>query len=273
MNAYEAKRQARIDRYRAAADRARARSDAAMRTCNALLDPIPMGQPILVGHHSEKRHRRTLARADAAVRRAIDEGDKAKYYALRAAAAEDNNAISSDDPEAVQKLREKLAAMEERREHMKAVNAAWRRAGKPAPNDKDGWERVAEALAVDLESLGPVRLDMARFTFPQPWPSYAVTNLGANIRRVQERIKALEKSVDRQTTEAEVGAVQVVENVEDNRTQLFFPGKPAPDVRADLKSNGFRWCPTAGCWQRHLSGAATAIAQRIAMQATQETQP
>lgn len=41
---------------------------------------IPFGQPILVGHHSEGRHRRTLEKADNAMRKSIEEGDKAEAY-------------------------------------------------------------------------------------------------------------------------------------------------------------------------------------------------
>jgi len=48
---------------------------------------IPLGQPILVGHHSEGRHRRAIERADNAMRKGIEESDKAKYFAGRAASA------------------------------------------------------------------------------------------------------------------------------------------------------------------------------------------
>lgn len=48
---------------------------------------IPLGQPILVGHHSERRHRRAIERADNAMRKACEETDKAKYFEGRAAAA------------------------------------------------------------------------------------------------------------------------------------------------------------------------------------------
>lgn len=49
---------------------------------------IPLGQPILVGHHSEGRHRRAIERADNAMRHACEESDKAKYFEGRAEAAE-----------------------------------------------------------------------------------------------------------------------------------------------------------------------------------------
>jgi len=41
---------------------------------------IPMGQPILVGHHSEGRHRRDLKRIDSGMRKAIEESEKADYF-------------------------------------------------------------------------------------------------------------------------------------------------------------------------------------------------
>lgn len=45
---------------------------------------IPFGQPILVGHHSEKRHRRTIEKADNAMRKSIEESQKAEEYRQRA---------------------------------------------------------------------------------------------------------------------------------------------------------------------------------------------
>ncbi len=45
---------------------------------------IPLGQPILVGHHSEKRHRKTIERADNAMRKSIEESKKAQEYENRA---------------------------------------------------------------------------------------------------------------------------------------------------------------------------------------------
>ena len=46
-------------------------------------------------------------------------------------------------------------------------------------------------------------------------------------------------------------------NREDNRLQVFFDGKPDADTRAELKSNGFRWAPSVGAWQRQLTVSYT----------------
>lgn len=54
----------RADRHEAAAERAASVSESAYVARKAMSDHIPMGQPILVGHHSERRHRRDLERMD-----------------------------------------------------------------------------------------------------------------------------------------------------------------------------------------------------------------
>ena len=69
---------------------------------------IPLGQPILVGHHSEKRHRRDLKRIDEYFAKAKEHHDKAEYFRRRAAAAESNVIIFSDDPDATEKLVDKI---------------------------------------------------------------------------------------------------------------------------------------------------------------------
>lgn len=82
--------EARAQRYEERAQAAEQRSDALWQRASDIVAPIPPGQPILVGHHSERRHRRTLERADNARRKACEETDKAQHYASRAAASARN---------------------------------------------------------------------------------------------------------------------------------------------------------------------------------------
>ena len=44
-----------------------------------------------------------------------------------------------------------------------------------------------------------------------------------------------------------------VENTEAMRYQIIFDGKPEPEVRYLLKSNGFKWAPSQGAWQRQIT--------------------
>jgi len=75
----------RAERFAEYAGNAASRSQAAYDGVRRIAHGIPLGQPILIGHHSERRARRDIARMDAGMRKSIDEDKKADYYANRAA--------------------------------------------------------------------------------------------------------------------------------------------------------------------------------------------
>ena len=62
-------------------------AEGAERGVRPILDAIPLGQPILVGHHSEKRARKDAERIESALRRAVTMWDRAEYWTDRAAGA------------------------------------------------------------------------------------------------------------------------------------------------------------------------------------------
>jgi len=78
----------RAERFEARSETAEKRSEIAFGTAHKIGSFIPMGQPILVGHHSERGHRADLNRIDNAMRKGIQEGEKSEYYASRAETAQ-----------------------------------------------------------------------------------------------------------------------------------------------------------------------------------------
>lgn len=68
----------RADRLEVRADAHEDKAAAAQDRAHAIGDMIPFGQPVLVGHHSEGRHRRDLARIDSAMCTAVEESGEAK---------------------------------------------------------------------------------------------------------------------------------------------------------------------------------------------------
>jgi Domain of unknown function (DUF3560) len=76
----DARAEARADRYAVRAERADAAAAAAYQAAHDEMDLIPPGQPILVGHHSERGHRAALKRIDNRMRRSIEEDAKATHY-------------------------------------------------------------------------------------------------------------------------------------------------------------------------------------------------
>ena len=84
MNWYEQKQADRRERYAERADKMRATATAEFRKADLReeVSGIPFGQPILVGHHSEGRHRRTIERAHNAMRRGIEADKKAGIVSI-----------------------------------------------------------------------------------------------------------------------------------------------------------------------------------------------
>ena len=117
---YEERKQRRIDRYNELSKKAKEKSiEYSNSNANRILQIAP-GQPILIGHHSEKRHRRLIEKANNDIKRSIEMDDKSNYYAQRAKSAENSKAIYNDDPNAIQKLEEKLEKLENERKIIKA---------------------------------------------------------------------------------------------------------------------------------------------------------
>jgi hypothetical protein len=265
MNHYEQKQEARRERLEARAAANRTEGNRRIHEATREGAMPPMGEPIKVGHHSEGKHRAAIKRADMNMRKGCEAFDKADHYE-RAAAGVGTGGISSDDPDAVVKLLGELASLQASQRQMIAINAAWRKAGNPAPDNLVGWQQVADApdVMMNVNDFAKIREHLARRLIVRPFPSYSLSNNSANIRRVEHRIEQLRAAATRETKEVlHNSGVRVVQNVEDNRIQLFFDGKPADDIRAMLKRNGFRWSPMAGAWQRHLNNAGIYAARYV----------
>ena len=163
--------------------------------------------------------------------------------------------ISSDDPQAVEKLEAKLAALEKHQELMKAANVAIRM--------KDPTEGDAK-----LAELGYTPEDIAKLREPDfcgriGYPAYLLQNNNANIRRIRGRIEELKKRTENTPEGWEFDGGRVVVNTTENRLQIIFDGKPDADIRTELKGEGFRWAPSQGAWQRQLTDNAMRAARRL----------
>lgn len=252
MNEYEAKQEARRERLEARAARLAREASASFKRADLREEAsgIPFGQPILVGHHSEGRHRAAIKRSHAAMDRGVALSKAADEVAQRAEGV-GSGGIGSDDPDAIAKLKEKLAGLEER-----------------AANEKR-WNRlIAAGKVAECDMPEERKAEIARMI--EKWPYmqrgyFHVSNRSANIRDVKARIARLERDQLRQPAapiEA-AGGVRVVQNVEANRVQIIFPGKPDAGVRAILKGRGFRWAPSESAWQRQLNNSGIFAAECV----------
>jgi hypothetical protein len=160
--------------------------------------------------------------------------------------------VKTGQANAVELLQTKLEKLKAQRDTYKEVNKIIRKKALTRS------EKIAE-----LKKLG--YQDPENFLIPDyagrtGVPSYSLTNIGAEIRRLEARLqreKSLKEKAEKGNSELTFDGGSVVNNFEMNRLQLFFDDKPGPDTRTALKKLGFKWAPSQGAWQRHLSTLTT----------------
>ncbi|MCY1299878.1 hypothetical protein D9M70_494220 [compost metagenome] len=216
---------------------------------------IPFGQPILIGHHSEQRDRNYRSRIHNTYGKAFQLQDKAKHYESKAAAV-GTGGISSDDPDAIAKLQEQVQRLEQDQALMRAANQAIRRHKTPTA-------QVAALMALGFTEKLATEAIKPDFCNRVGFPSYALSNNNANIRRIKQRIQELESRRARQDVEIEGAGFTYKEDTEENRVMFIFPGKPDEHTRTLLKSHAFKWSPSRGAWVRQLNNAGRWAAKQL----------
>lgn len=236
---YEAKRQARYDRLIAAAERAQSEGTAKVKHGWDMFGAIPMGQPILIGHHSEKRDRNYRNRADGSLRKGYALQEQAAEYRSRAQATENNDAIYSDNPDAGELITDKVAKLEKLLASYKAVNAAYKKF-------------IKDPASLDQADLADSTKKLIREWKPEyswdkgPIASFTITNLSANIRRYKERAQIVEKKQALEDTEKIIGDIKIEFCPADNRIRIHYPGRVSAEVFKSLRSAGFRVAKSFG---------------------------
>ena len=256
---YEARKANRIARYQELSEKNAQKAEQQSKQASKMASVIPFGQPILIGHHSESRDRNYRKKISKLHEKSWESREKANYYATKAAAVLTDDAIRSDDPQAVEKLKEKLENMQRMQDIMKAANKLIKN------------KRLTDAEKI--VKLADYKIDeqFARTLLTGGFERFQLSNNSQNMARVRKRIAILEKQSQLVSKEETINEVRIFTNVNANRVQLFFPGKPSEEVRRNLKRHGFRWSPREGAWQRHISNMAIYFAQEIAKQAGSES--
>lgn len=229
---YEERREAKRERYQELAIKKKKEANEIFEHAKEMADVIPFGQPILVGHHSEKSDRSYRNRIDNKFRKSFEVAAVADHYTDKVKSMDNNNAISQDDPEAVQKIKQKISQLEEEQKKWRAVKV----------------NKNAESC-FDLDS--------------QNWKSVQLNSISSEIRRLKKRLEKLSLLDQVKEIKEEKNGISFEVNKSENRVMIFFPGKPSEEVRKDLKGHGFRWSYTNMAWQAFISDYAIATARRI----------
>ncbi len=233
------------------AGKAATRSAQRFDTAHTLGDQLTPGQPILVGHHSEKRHRNHIKKIDTNMRKAFEEKDKASHHASKADGLRValDTSIYSDDDNAIEELEKRIKANEDTRALMRETNRLYRKGD-------------AEALAKRGYDLEKLRAEIAeRYSWEQkgPYRPYELSNLGGRITADKKRLVAVKAQQERSTAADQQEDGVFIETSEKwhGYCRITFAEKPDRSVLNALKAAGFTW--GAGSW----SGKADQIPEEV----------
>jgi hypothetical protein len=145
----------------------------------------------------------------------IEHGNKAAYFVARVTKMQSNDQIASDDPNAKEKLLEKIADLEKSSKVKKLLNAKLRKASKPAK-----------------------------------FHPYEFTNIRNMVRFCKQRLKAL-SNMDT-FHPFSVNGINVV--IEAGQIQIDFGFKPNDETRMKLKLVSMKWSSYSKKWVRKYTG-------------------
>jgi phage shock protein A len=250
--------EAKLEKRQEWAESRRRKADAAFKAASNIAGSIPLGQPILVGHHSEGKMRRLYGKIDSNMHKGVESADMARHHAGKAAGLQSqlDRSIFSDDPDAVERLEERIAELEAKQEKMKAANKVCR-------NKKTTVEEKVAGLRELFPGITDRRIQdilTPAYSFEKPgFPSYAMSNNNANINRLKKRIEDVKRRQARAEAadEAENGCIVMRPSPEHDWCRVVFAEKPDRSILDDLKAAGFRWCN--GCWHGEFSGIPESV--------------
>lgn len=220
------------------AEKAHERASEEFETASDLIKDLPAGQPILVGHHSEKAHRRLLERSGSHMDKGCEQYKLAKYHEDKAQwlARQLENTIFSDDPDAVERLQEKLDDRRKRQDGYKKINKIIRSKITPAEKLKEIMlvGIIGEQTATELIEKGCTL------------PAYMLTNNNSEIRRIHKRIEEITRRRAEHEEADQAGGI-VAHYFAYGMMTVTFAEKPDYEIIRALKDAGFYW--TRGSWR------------------------
>ena len=183
MSTTRERKERRRDRREEWAESRDRKAEEAHDASTAATAQIPLGQPILVGHHSQRRHERAIDRSQKQASKSVEHRNMAERHRSKAdgIARQLDTSIYSDDDDAIEALSERIAKAEASRDRIKRYNASARK-GSPDVSLLDEAERADLASSV---SVGFARPD-------GQFPAFTLTNLGGRIRKDKARLEELQ---------------------------------------------------------------------------------
>lgn len=205
--------------------------------------------------YNMNKHNKQMAREKSL----WEEYDQIKEY-LHKIKSIGTGPVDLADPHAREMLEDQLGRVQKQLDDGKALNAYYRK-----HKSFDGFPGLDESAAAKLSAEFSATRERCPW-IDKPFPDYELTSLRGKIKRLQARIDELDKRAEQAAApagNATFDGGEIVRNIEADRLQIIFNDKPDEDMRAKLKSNGFRWSPRYGAWQRQLTDNAERAARQV----------
>ena len=262
---YAGRQEARKERLEVAADKARCRSEESFEASRAETRHIPMGQPILIGHHSESRHRNALKRSDNKMRASIQYNEQANVLESRAAGV-GRGGVSADDPEVIQKLKARITDLEGYRDEGKRLNKSLNKHKKKLEGDA-----LVEALIADGIKEETARLLATPCRNSGRLTGVAVTPHTKEIRRLNERIELIQEELEAGEFGVITGTIEGIDwkaygDEDENRICIEFESRTSKDLARWMKQQGYNFSRTHERWQRQLNKQGRNTTKWVAQQ-------
>ena len=207
---------------------------------------IMNGQPILIGHHSEKRHRRDIERMNTNSSKSTEAWRYSQEQSRMESNVENQAGISRLDDDRVVLMERKIESLESVRDGYKAENVAARKAKQPRA--RNGWE---------------------------------LSNLGARIRDCKRRLEQFKTDAERgeyvplscvvvhyskagELAYAKMLTFSTEHNEEKGSIDVTFSSRLSSVMFKHMRSNGFLWVRSLGCFRRGWNNATEHRLREIA---------
>ncbi|MDE6456086.1 MAG: hypothetical protein K2L38_09330 [Dysosmobacter sp.] len=165
--------------------------------------------------------------------------------------------IDPTDPHAREMLEDRLRRLQNTLETGKAMNAHYRK-----HKTMKGFRDYSDEKAAKMDEA----ISRAPAFAQAPFPDFELASIRGKIKRAQEnlaKLDSLEQHKDDAANTLEFDGGKIFLNMEANRLQILFDEIPADDLRAELKSHGFKWSRKNEAGQRQLTRNAIYDAKRI----------
>jgi len=221
--------------------------------CNEALEMskiIPFGQPIHIGHHSEKSDRNYRKRIDNKMGQSVLLQKKSDYYSNKAQI--NDTSIHSLDEKADEKIQNKINQLTLELERMKFLNKIFKKI-----TNRDEFEDFINSSTNSKEDILAV-FEQREYTlkFHEPktyiYPfTFSITNTGAEIRRLKKRLKIIKLQDERPCFSFSNSFAEIKE--EDSRFNIYFKSIPNEETRTKLKKEAMKWSPSRKSWTRQIT--------------------